>query len=280
MLELPPPEDDGLIIPEVGEWSHDKHHFLRRYVDAFTTAMRGKRWHGLHYLDLFAGPGIERLEKSKRLEWGSPLVAAQARYPFTGLHYCELSAEKYEALEARLARLKPRSAVQMLPGDANQCVREIVQGIPDQSLSLAFLDPYGLHLQFDTLRVLAEKRADLIIFFPDRLDILRNAATYYFDNPDSNLDRVLGTAADWRHVWDQTPESRRAAAVRDLYVEQIRGLGYAHFDYEPVPNSGARLYWLIFASRSPVGVRIWRHIAQKKPDGQMGMDFDEPRPQG
>lgn len=62
MPELPPPDDDGLIIPEVGEWSRDKHHFLRRYIHAFTTAMKDKGWSGLHYIDLFAGAGMERIK--------------------------------------------------------------------------------------------------------------------------------------------------------------------------------------------------------------------------
>lgn len=79
MLELPAAEDDGLFIPLVGEWAHDKHHFLRWYIDAFTTSMRIKQWGGLHYVDLFAGAGIARLKRSKRLDWGPPLIAAQAR---------------------------------------------------------------------------------------------------------------------------------------------------------------------------------------------------------
>ena len=68
MPELPQPEDDGLITPVVNEWSRDKHHFLLRYVNAFTTAMRQKGWKGLHYIDLFAGAGIERLKKSRQLD--------------------------------------------------------------------------------------------------------------------------------------------------------------------------------------------------------------------
>ncbi|MGE3182633.1 MAG: hypothetical protein AB7N71_13455, partial [Phycisphaerae bacterium] len=81
-MKLPPPLDDGAVIDNVGDWAANKHHFLYRYVDAFTTAMRNKNWSGLYYVDLFAGPGILRLRKSGRLDWGSPLIAAQSRYPF------------------------------------------------------------------------------------------------------------------------------------------------------------------------------------------------------
>src|ERR1035437_11073206 len=41
-FELPEPIDDGLFTPPVGPWSRDKHHFLRRYLDAFTNSMKGK----------------------------------------------------------------------------------------------------------------------------------------------------------------------------------------------------------------------------------------------
>jgi len=64
MLNLPQPQDDGMYIPTVGQWSTDKHYYLMRYLDAFATAMHAK-WGGLHYIDLFAGAGIERLKTSK-----------------------------------------------------------------------------------------------------------------------------------------------------------------------------------------------------------------------
>ena len=38
VFDLQPPEDDGLHMDSVGSWSADKHHFLKRYIDAFTTS--------------------------------------------------------------------------------------------------------------------------------------------------------------------------------------------------------------------------------------------------
>lgn len=172
MFELSTPQDDGLYIPTVGEWSHDKHYFLMRYIDAFTTSMKNKKWEGLYYIDLFAGAGIERLETSKKLNWGSPMIAAKAPHPFNRLHSCEKNNRKYKALKSRIDSIRPDS--QVLNGNANEKINEIVKEIPQGALSLAFLDPYGLHLEFETLKVLSEKRADLIIFFPDHLDALRN----------------------------------------------------------------------------------------------------------
>lgn len=271
MFELPEPKDDGLLIPEVGEWSKDKHYFLFRYIDAFTTAMKGKRWSGLHYIDLFAGAGIELLKDSGKLDWGSPLIAAHCKY-FDGLHLCELDKEKYSALESRVKKIRPDA--QVLNGNANEKVFEIVGKIPDRSLSLAFLDPYGLHLAFKTLETLAQKRSDLIIFFPDRLDVLRNWEKYYFENPNSNLDSCLGKGADWRSIIEKTPRNQLAETIRNMYVAQISKLGYTEFEYERIYMKSRPLYCLIFCAKHKVASDIWRRVSGKKPDGQRTFDFD------
>jgi three-Cys-motif partner protein len=271
MFDLAVPQDDGLYTPVVGPWSAHKHHFLRRYVDAFTTAMRTKGWSGLHYLDLFASAGIERIENGP-LDWGSPLIAAQARYQFSRLHCCELSKRAFNALSKRIARFPQPQPPQLIKGDANAKVNEIVKAIPPGSLCLAFLDPHGLHLHFETIKRLATQNADLIVFFPDHLDALRNWEIYD-ENASSNLDRVLG--APWRDEFKSAPLERRAEVLTNIYLGQLRTLGYTEFEFERIslPN-GRFLYRLIFCSRAPAGGKIWRGISSKKADGQTTFNFD------
>lgn len=268
MFQLEPPRDDGLLVSEVGEHSKYKHHFIRRYIDAFTTAMKDKRWSGLHYVDLFAGAGIERLRDSGLLAWGSPMIAARAPHPFDGLHLCERDEKKHDALAKRINLVRPDAQIVM--GDANEHVRTIAQAIPDKTLSLCFLDPYGLHIDLETLRILTVKRMDLIVFFPDRVDALRNWEAYYLNNPESNLDRCLGDSIDWRGRLQETPAHRQAETLRDMYIQVIRTeLKYSEIDFERIPTtSGQPLYYLIFCSRNTAGSRLWRRIAAKKPDGQ------------
>jgi three-Cys-motif partner protein len=275
MSQLPPPEDDGLLIPEVGWWSREKHHFLARYVDAFTTAMKGKAWSGgLHYVDLFSGAGIERIATSAQLEWGSPLIAAQARFPFKKLHLCERDPLKCQALGARVSRVRPGSDDRILCGDAHEVVTGIVREIPAKSLTLAFLDAYGLHANYESLRALSTVRADLILFFPVELDALRNWKHYYWDDPQSNLDGVLGPDSGWRDVVSNSTPAQTPVRLIELYTRQIGKLGYSHFDWEPIPSLDAPLYRLIFCSRHVAGLRIWRGIASTKPGGQRTMFND------
>ena len=273
MFVLPPPEDDKLLIPTVGEWSHDKHYYLQRYIDAFTTSMHGKKkWSGLHYIDLFAGAGIERRKESGTLEWGSSLIAAQAPRRFEALHLCELDERRYKALVDRVKRVHGGRNNQVLLGDANELVQDVIAQIPETALSLAFLDPYGLHLEFSTLRLLAAKRVDLLVFFPDFLDAVRNIEIYR-DNPNSNLDRVLGTSS-WRQRIDRVSQSKRVEEFREIYRSQIQTLGYKYFEFERICAKGHRLYLLIFCSRHPLAAKLWRGIAKKKANDQHTFDFN------
>jgi len=272
MFELSPPKDDGLYTPTVGKHSSDKHYFLMRYIDIFTTAMTGK-WKGLHYIDLFAGAGIEKLRGSEELYWGSPMIAAKAPKPFDRLHLCELNLQKYQALKKRVGDTRPNS--QILNGDANNEVYNIAKEIPQGTLSLAFLDPYGLELDFETLQVLAAKQADLIIFFPDRLDILRNWKHYYYSDPNSKLDHHLGLDSDWRFTLDDAPPNNRVEVLRKFYVQRLKqNLRYQHVEHERISSQGRPLYYLIFCSRSEVGAKFWREISRKKPNGQGTFRWD------
>lgn len=270
MSDSTAPHDDKLIIPDVGWWSADKHHFLARYTDAFTTAMKDKPWNGLHYIDLFAGAGVERV-RSKGLSWGSPLIASHARFPFKKLHLCEMDKEKAAALQTRVKKFRPNANDQFLVGDANERIGEVVADIPRKALCLAFLDPYGLHLDYETVRALSRMRSDLIIFFPVELDVIRNCEAYYWDNPKSRLDAVLGPDSEWRRVILESAPERRPQALVELYIKQIGKLGYVHFEREPIPSSSAPLYRLIFCSKSTVGLTIWRGVSRTKPGGQRTM---------
>lgn len=270
MFELPEPKDDGLLMREVGEWSRDKHYFLRRYIDAFTTAMKDKNWEGLHYIDLFAGAGIEKIRGTDELTWGSPLIAAQAPNPFTRLHLCEKGKKNYLALVERVE--KHTLKAQILNGDANEEINEIIGKIPKRSLSLAFLDPCGLHLEYETLKVLSKKRSDIIIFLPDYIDALRNWEIYSKE-PESNLDRFLGLNVDWRNKFKECPPNKRAEVFRDIYEQKIKQLGYEYFEYERISRGKNPLYRLIFCSKDKLGADIWRRVTKKKPDGQSTFDF-------
>jgi three-Cys-motif partner protein len=262
--------EDGLPVQCVGEWAREKHDFIRRYIDATggprrKYASRGSG--GLCYVDLFAGPGRAFIPKTNEFIDGTPLIAANASLePYTSLVLCDLVDENVDALRARFAG---RQDVHIVPGDCNEVIDAIAGHIPQHALSLAVIDPFGARaLSFKTIQRLARfARMDLIVHFPT-MGIKRN-----FEKPDydKTIDRFLGMT-EWRS------EVRKANDVVRLIPcmkRQLVALGYAKDDevreIEVRNDQRGILYHLFFASKSPLGNRIWKSITRTSATGQRDM---------
>jgi len=113
------PVDDGLPVRKSGNWARVKLDYLERYMDVLVTSMRDKPFRALHYIDLFAGPGKCRLEKSGAFFPGSPLLELQARYPFSRYYLVDLKPSSVHALEQRCAASALAGRVSTRVGDGN-----------------------------------------------------------------------------------------------------------------------------------------------------------------
>ena len=263
-------EDDGLPTRESGPWTFEKLWWWNRYIEITTMAMVGKpQWPCVVYVDLFAGPGICSTRKSGERFPGSALLAAHAPKPFSKLILCE---EEPQLAAACAARLKVHGAEKrsvVINGDCNLRIAEIVNEIPTGALTVAFVDPTGLHAEFSTLQALTVgRRVDLVILFADYMDIVRNIAVYA-EREESKLDRVLGPGSNWRAEWrnltNQTP-TNVARLCTDIFKRQLATrLGYLFTADEVLKNSkGDAIYRLVYASKSDRGLDFWNKITKKE----------------
>jgi len=232
------------------------------------------KWPERHYVDLFASAGVARIRDSGELVASSAVLAAGVPDPFTGLHLCERDPLRAEALLKRLQARGVEDRCRVVVGDVNAVIDELISGVPKSgALSVAFADPFGLHLDFETVQRLADRRCDLIVLLADNMDALRNWATYYMNNPASTLDRFMGEAG-WRELLSETSSDRHAEALRRRYCQRLETLGYAHFGWERVFNSRGRdIYTLLYASRSKLGLKFWREAAKVDEGGQRQLGF-------
>lgn len=268
-------QDDGLPCRDSGFWAEKKLHFWHRYIEITTRAMVGHpAWpNGLAYVDLFAGPGVCINRDTGEKFPGSPLIAANAPKAFERILLCELDVTAYETCRSRIENGPAASRCRVFQGDCNDMVADIVTEIPYRALTLAFLDPTGLHLDFKTVQVLSSHGpVDLLILFPDAIDILRNMDHVYFDQPDSNLDRTLGEGSDWRKRKAQL-QTASAKNLRELfseiYKDQLRThAGYTHFAHEVISGRSGPLYRLIYATKHARGLDFWDKSVAKELGGQ------------
>ena len=263
--------EDGLPVQCVGEWAKEKHDFVRRYIAATggprkKYASKGKG--GVCYVDLFAGPGRAYIPKTKEFIDGTPLIArAAALQPYTTLVLCDLVDENIEALRVRMAGAD--GGVHFVPGDCNARIDVVASHIPKHALSLAVIDPFGASaLDFNTLRRLAQfARMDLIVHFPT-MGIKRN-----FSKPDydKTIDWFMGTTS-WRA---DVREANEVVKLIPHMKRQLVALGYTKDDevreVEVRNDQRGVLYHLFFASKNPLGNKIWKSITKTSATGQREM---------
>lgn len=269
--------DDGLPVRDSGYWAKEKLWYWNRYLEITTKAMVGNPAFpgGLIYVDMFSGPGVCAIHESSDRFPGSPLIAAGTPKKFTKILLCEMDPNLATACEQRLKnRGLTQNQFQVFRGDCNREVAAIAQAIPPKSLTLAFLDPTGLHLHFDSVSTLTQnRRVDLLILFPDRMDIIRNEGLY-FEQSESNLDRFLGKGSNWRDD-RQSVVTNQASSISRFFVtcykRQLQTLGYDYSDDIPIrhPTMNQSLYRLVYASKDQRGLDFWIKSCKKSLKGEI-----------
>jgi three-Cys-motif partner protein len=275
------PEDDGLLMRPSGPWVAEKLFFLERYLHMFSITMSSKRWRAVNYIDLFAGPGKCSTDEGL-VHLGSPLLALTAPRPFTNYFFADCDADSVEVLKGRCRKSPFGDRVRYWLGDSNVNVREMVHVIKEvdaeyrkgewPSLNLAFLDPEGLELHWDTVAILSEVRTDLIIHY-SQMGVTRYAPICIEQGGETRVDRFFG-GEGWREVYKS---DQRPARLLDYYASRLHELGYEEVKRAdelwdaPLIRSAdkkAPLYRLLFASRSQLGHEFWHKVTSKDVYGQ------------
>ena len=179
-------EPDGLPTwEEAGRWTRDKLYFWKRYVDITTNAMCGERGrqafpNGVVYVDLFGGAGVCSIKGHPERRFpGSTMIAAHAPKPFAKIIACETDPSLAVACRIRLGKTSVADRCEVLDGDCNELVDQVVGKIPRRALTLAFIDPKGLNVQFSTVTKLSSNaKVDFVVLFADAIHINRNVDVY------------------------------------------------------------------------------------------------------
>jgi len=244
----------------------------------------------LNYIDLFAGPGKCFVPETQAIYLGSPLIALSATHPFTDYFFVDLDddADNTTALRERCNASLLKESVRCDKGDGNVKVHDIVAQIlsvdqaykPGQwsSLNLAFLDPTGIDLQWETVIALAKPYAmDLIIYYP-QLGLERNMPKQFKSHEPNKIDLFFGSI-EWRRIFEKYRDKEIGLHrhLMDHYKENLNQLGYAEVlrddetGDEPLirnADKNASLYRLLFASKNPLGNDFWHKVISRDAYGQ------------
>lgn len=275
---------DGLIARPARIWTREKLRYLQKYAQAFMAAMAPKRSQGLgerlEYIDLLCGPGLSVVGDSKEEFDGSPLIALKTRPTFDHLHFVDLNRENIAALQRRIST-KDSARVTFNVGDCNVVVDEVLKRISSRTLCVAFVDPEGFEVDFETLAKLAKKRVDLIYLFASGIGIRRNLKNA-LSVANSRLDKWWG-GKNWRDLpaakwaagkFSEEPAEKVLQSFVSAFRNKVGNSGFQFQDEEVLPFSNtknAQMYHLLYFSHDEAGLTIWNNIKKIAPGGQRSL---------
>jgi three-Cys-motif partner protein len=262
---------------------------VEKYLKFFNTALKSKPFERI-YIDAFAGSGAFSYvdmptntlfgppDESEYVHAGSAQRALCVDPPFDRIIFIEENKSNVSALQ-NLIKQSGHSRASVEHGDANELLRELCH--PDywrNRRGVIFLDPFGMNVEWSTLKRIAATRALDVWFLYALAGTVRNLprlASKLDEGKRAAVTRVLGTD-EWfdafygRH-WESkslfhTPTApRRTASVNDIeaYVQKRLLTIFPHV--EPPKRLRApgnrSLFSLFFAVSNPSAVAI--NLARK-----------------
>lgn len=283
----------------VGSWAREKLDALGRYLDYYTRVLKNQNWcKGTLYVDAFAGPGVSPLRatpenKSQSLlidpattkdkdtiEYlkGSPRVALDISNPFSRYLFIESNPARVKELEALRAEYGATRTIEIVEGDANTHLTELLASGIDwrKHRAVVFLDPWGMQPKWQILEQLAQTRAiEVIINFPWGMAIQRLLINTG-EIPQAwqqILDDYFGSP-EWRRLtYEESPTlfgpTKRkmpssATRLLEWYCGRLRTI-FGHVSTARLIKSasGRQLYYLIWAGPHPMGLKGANYILKK-----------------
>jgi len=238
---------------KTGAWAILKLAILAYYVDVYTTIIKA-RFAETYYLDLFAGPGLDLIKRTNDIIFGSPMIADRATR--TSKKFDKLIlVEKDKTFANALEKLLPGATV--ISQDANSGGLDAALNMFPKGRSvpfLAFVDPEGLEIQWETLRVLLESWSDVIINYQPSAVRRAVGSISTSESFAATLTKFFGTK-DWESC--NTEED-----YLELYERQIK----LFKDYViPIKVTGPKgfYYYIIVAIRKTSGMQGWINAIYK-----------------
>ncbi|MEO3862105.1 three-Cys-motif partner protein TcmP [Acrocarpospora sp. B8E8] len=274
-----------MMAREWGWWTEQKLDILSGYLTGFANATR--KAGTTVYLDLFAGqPDNVSREPTRHMIRGSARRALDTSPPFSVLKFFEMPGHA-TALEKNLQAEYPGRDFRVIPGDCNDEVESVLQGLRplNWAPTFAFLDQQSTEVKWATLEHLArfkrqgKPKAELWLLCASGLlpRGLRLRQELIDDNVACQMSLMFGTD-QWQEALSATRSGRLSATEFRAELTNLmrwrlqKDLGYKVTRVFKVKNtSGSEIFDMIFATDHEVGDKImkWMYSKAQKQQGAL-----------
>ena len=157
-----------------GSWTEQKAQIVEKYTQAYLQIMKERPWKTL-YFDGFAGAGSIEISNSKEIEGvAKRILKINNPTSFDLYYFVELSASKAASLKKMVKKDFPEKEkfVFIVQQDCNQKLADLsvfLNKNKNEFRVLAFIDPYGMELRWESVERLKGYGLDLWLLLPTGL---------------------------------------------------------------------------------------------------------------
>ena len=297
-----------------GKWTEEKLDAFEKYVKAYLTIMNVYRdangWK-LLYFDGFAGSGTrsqeeEALEMQEALDLFGQEVTSEDFNVYQGAaervvkiegddmrsfdhyYFVDKSEDNCLALQEKLAGYETTGKKHYLPKDANEAVRMLASTLHNYSncKALAFLDPFGMQINWSAIEALKDLSVDLWILVPTGVIINRllernidqqkglahaEKLEAFFGMSEAEIKAFFYTEKQVPTLFgdDETVITKAENSIRkiaQLYVERLKSI-FPYVTEDPMVlynNHNVPIFHLVFAAKNKTAMKIAQDIIIKK----------------
>ncbi|GAA3941776.1 three-Cys-motif partner protein TcmP [Chitinophaga oryziterrae] len=162
-----------------GSWTIDKMEIVVAYAQAYLTIMNKQAWVKTLYFDGFAGSGHIDNDppESEDVIKGTALRILEIEDPksFDLYYFVEKNKKNKNLLEQTIKDQFPNKSTFIVQGDCNQKLESMADYLKKnkQFRALAFIDPYGMSVNWKSIESLKDAGVDLWILVPTGIGVGR-----------------------------------------------------------------------------------------------------------
>ena len=254
------------------EQAYVKHFLLSEYLATFAHKI-ASGFAEICYVDGFSGPWQNTGECFEDTSFGialSALTRAKATWRSLGrevrmsAHLIEKDGLAYRNLQAVKAQF-PEIEIATHHGSFIDLAPDLRHAISPRAFAFVFIDPKGWRIDMTRLAPLL-RRPNSEVVFNFMFDFINRAASIQAPEVKRGLHELIPNSA-WRDQLATPPppglaeaEYRKRVLV-EAFSSELRRLGDYRFVAETTvlrPNRDRPLYCLVYGTRSPVGLKVFR----------------------
>lgn len=282
-----------------GDWTEQKLECVRKYLQAYTTIMNKQQFE-FAYIDAFAGTGYREVmldedsnealfpeldtQEVVNFRQGSARNALEVQPPFKKYIFIEQDQNNFSELEKLrdeflLKDEFSKDSIECILTEANEYLTDVCNKNWEQHRALVFLDPFGMHVEWETIKLIADTKAiDLWLLFPigtvNRLlkrdaeirEAIREKLNKFFGEEDwyeifyklAHENSLFGEEERWEKAGNIFTE------IEQYFMKRLQGI-FAGVATNPLSLRNSKnvpLYLLCFAAGNPRGAPTAVNIAQ------------------